>query len=82
MQNNLKSKEKIMQLTIELPDHLATQLQAMPNLNEFMAKLVAQSLTNENLPQTISEKLQANPLMQNINFDETVDWEWNETKNL
>jgi hypothetical protein len=26
-----------MQLTIELPDHLATQLQAMPNLNEFIA---------------------------------------------
>ena len=71
-----------MQLTIELPDHLATQLQAMPNLNEFMAKLVAQSLGDEDLPQTISRKLQANPLMQDVNFDETVDWEWNETKNL
>lgn len=71
-----------MQLTIELPDHLATQLQAMPNLNEFIAKLVAQSLGDEDLPQTISGKLQANPLMQDVNFDETVDWEWNETKNL
>jgi hypothetical protein len=36
-----------MQLTIELPDHLATQLQAIPNLNEFMAKLVTQSLSSK-----------------------------------
>jgi hypothetical protein len=77
-------KEKPLQLTIDLPDHLATQLQTIPNFNEFVVKLVTQSLTSEDVNdnQTISEKLQANPLMQNVNFDETVDWEWNEIKNL
>ncbi len=36
-----------MQLTIELPDHLATELQTIPNFNEFVAKLVTQSLSNK-----------------------------------
>lgn len=40
-----------MQLTIEIPDNLATQLQTIPNLNEFVTKLLTQSLTNPT-PQT------------------------------
>ena len=36
-----------MQLTIELPDHLATKLQAIPNFNEFVTMLVTQSLSNK-----------------------------------
>lgn len=34
-----------MQLTIELPDSLATQLQTIPNLNEFVTNVLTQSLT-------------------------------------
>lgn len=45
-----------MQLTIELPDHLANQLQAIPNLNEFLAKVLTQSLTEQPIKQTIQEQ--------------------------
>ncbi|EDN71120.1 hypothetical protein BGP_3393 [Beggiatoa sp. PS] len=33
-----------MQLTIELPDTLGYRLKSIPNLNEFMIKLLTQSL--------------------------------------
>jgi len=38
-----------MQLTIDIPDKLAMQLQNMPNFNEFVTKMLAQSL-NETTP--------------------------------
>ena len=34
-----------MQLTIELPDTLGYRLKSIPNLNEFMVKLLTQSLS-------------------------------------
>jgi len=34
-----------MQLTIELPDTLGYRLKSIPNLNEFMIKLLTQSLS-------------------------------------
>ena len=40
-----------MQLTIEIPDNLAAQLQSIPNLNEFVTKVLSHSLT-ETAPKT------------------------------
>lgn len=39
-----------MQLTIDIPDNLAMQLQTMPNFNEFVIKALTQSL-KENTPE-------------------------------
>jgi len=58
-----------MQLTIELPDHLATQLQTIPNFNEFVAKLVTQSLSkNEPINHSSTDNVTNDP-WSNPNID-------------
>lgn len=51
-----------MQLTIELPDTLAYKLKFIPNVNDFIVKILDKSLQN-------SENLETNDPWDNLNIE-------------